>query len=84
MSLEPNTDRINGHFLSNVLFKALPGGLTDFLVVSCPVYVLYGVQRKRDGCVDVLYGNSCDRRTDDPVQDCIADEHGFTGFSGSV
>ena len=34
MSLEPNTDRINGHFLSNVLFKALPGGLTDFLVVS--------------------------------------------------
>ena len=35
MSLEPNTDRINGHVLSNVLFKALPGGLTDFLVVSC-------------------------------------------------
>ena len=35
MSLEPNTDRIKGHFLSNVLFKALPGGLTDFLVVSC-------------------------------------------------
>ena len=35
MSLEPNTDRINGRFLSNVLFKALPGGLTDFLVVSC-------------------------------------------------
>ena len=35
MSLEPNTDRIHGHFLSNVLFKALPGGLTDFLVVSC-------------------------------------------------
>lgn len=35
MSLEPNTDRINGHFLSNVLFKALPGGLTDFIVVSC-------------------------------------------------
>lgn len=34
MSLERNTDRIRGHFLSNVLFKALPGGLTDFLVVS--------------------------------------------------
>ncbi len=34
MSLERNTDRIKGHFLSNVLFKALPGGLTDFLVVS--------------------------------------------------
>ncbi|HIR28875.1 MAG TPA: cation-translocating P-type ATPase [Candidatus Choladousia intestinigallinarum] len=34
MSLERNTDRIQGHFLSNVLFKALPGGLTDFLTVS--------------------------------------------------
>ncbi|MCD7762373.1 MAG: cation-translocating P-type ATPase [Lachnospiraceae bacterium] len=34
MSLERNTDRINGHFLSNVLFKALPGGLTDFIVIS--------------------------------------------------
>ena len=34
MSLEQNTERIRGHFLSNVLFKALPGGLTDFIVVS--------------------------------------------------
>lgn len=34
MSLEQNTSRIEGHFLSNVLFKALPGGLTDFIVVS--------------------------------------------------
>ena len=34
MSLEQNTERIKGHFLSNVLFKALPGGLTDFIVVS--------------------------------------------------
>ena len=34
MSLERNTERIEGHFLSNVLFKALPGGLTDFIVIS--------------------------------------------------
>ncbi|MCD7745992.1 MAG: cation-translocating P-type ATPase [Lachnospiraceae bacterium] len=34
MTLERNTDRIQGHFLSNVLFKALPGGLTDFIVIS--------------------------------------------------
>ena len=34
MSLEQNTDRIKGHFLTNVLFKALPGGLTDFIVVG--------------------------------------------------
>ncbi len=39
MSLEGNKDDIQGHFLSNVLFKALPGGLTDFLVVS-GLYVL--------------------------------------------
>ena len=43
MSLERNTDQIKGHFLSNVLFKALPGGLTDFLVVSSLLHVLYGV-----------------------------------------
>ncbi len=34
MSQEKNTDQIRGHFMSNVLFKALPGGLTDFLIVS--------------------------------------------------
>ncbi len=34
MSLENNTNHIQGHFLSNVLFKALPAGLTDFIVVS--------------------------------------------------
>ena len=34
MSQEKNTDMIQGHFMSNVLFKALPGGLTDFIVVS--------------------------------------------------
>lgn len=34
MSLEQSSDAIRGHFLSNVLFKALPGGLTDFIVVS--------------------------------------------------
>ena len=34
LSQEQNTDRIEGHFMSNVLFKALPGGLTDFLIVS--------------------------------------------------
>lgn len=38
MSQERNTDRIQGHFMSNVLFKALPGGLTDFIVV-CALYI---------------------------------------------
>lgn len=34
LALEPNRDRIKGHFLTNVLVKALPGGLTDVLAVS--------------------------------------------------
>lgn len=34
LALERNTSRINGKFISNVLFKALPAGLTDFFIVS--------------------------------------------------
>ncbi len=34
LALEPNKNPIRGHFLTNVLVKALPAGLTDFLVVS--------------------------------------------------
>lgn len=34
MSLEQNRSRIQGHFLSNVFFRALPAGLTDFVVIS--------------------------------------------------
>lgn len=34
LALEPNKSRIKGHFLGNVLLKALPAGLTDFFAVS--------------------------------------------------
>lgn len=34
MSLEQNKNRIQGHFLSNVFFRALPAGLTDSAVIS--------------------------------------------------
>lgn len=34
MSLEQNKNRIKGHFLSNVFFRALPAGITDFAVIS--------------------------------------------------
>lgn len=34
LALERNTSRIKGRFMSNVLFKALPAGLTDFFIVS--------------------------------------------------
>ncbi len=34
LSLEPNRELIKGRFLTNVFKKALPAGLTDFLVVA--------------------------------------------------
>ena len=34
MSLETNTGQIKGHFLSNVFFRSLPAGLTDFIIIS--------------------------------------------------
>lgn len=41
LALEPNHERIQGHFLRNVLRKALPGGLTDFvLLVGVELFAL--------------------------------------------
>lgn len=34
LALEPNKNRIKGHFLKNVMLKALPAGLTDVLAVG--------------------------------------------------
>lgn len=42
LALEPNKDRIQGHFMTNVLLKALPAGLTDFLAVSSLVLFCQG------------------------------------------
>ncbi len=37
LAIQPNKNIIQGHFLSNVLIKALPAGITDFLVVGALV-----------------------------------------------
>lgn len=37
LALQPNKNIIRGHFLSNVIIKALPAGITDFLVVGALV-----------------------------------------------
>lgn len=37
LALQPNPNIIKGHFLGNVLIKALPAGITDFLVVGALV-----------------------------------------------
>lgn len=33
LAMEPNEDRVKGRFLRNVLYEALPGGLTDIVLV---------------------------------------------------
>lgn len=37
LTLEQNKDRIKGHFITNVMLKALPGGLTDVIAVGALV-----------------------------------------------
>lgn len=41
LALEPNKSRIRGHFLTNVFLKALPGGLTTFIVIGSFVFFCY-------------------------------------------
>ena len=40
LSLQPNKSLIKGDFLLNVVLKALPTGLTDFIVVT--IITIYG------------------------------------------
>lgn len=46
LALQPDKNRIRGHFLANVLIRALPAGLTDFLVVGALVVFgqVFGVE----------------------------------------
>lgn len=37
LALEQNKDRIKGHFITNVMLKALPGGFTDVIAVGALV-----------------------------------------------
>ena len=48
LALQPNKNMIEGHFLTNVLIKALPAGITDFLVVGALVVFgqTFGVNAK--------------------------------------
>ena len=42
LALEPNNSLVQGKFLKNVLFRALPGGLTDIvLVIGVMLFYLY-------------------------------------------
>lgn len=39
LAMQPNRSIIKGHFLTNVIIKALPSGLTDFLVVMAATII---------------------------------------------
>ena len=56
LALEENTNRIEGHFITNVLLKALPAGLTDFLIVSALIIFgfEFGVEREDVSTASVL------------------------------
>ena len=68
LAFQPNKERIQGHFLSNVFLKALPAGLTDVLMVGALVVFgkTFGVKYYR-----YLYSSNdvaSNRRIHHPVQ----------------
>ncbi len=54
LAMEPNTEKVSGHFLPNVIRKALPAGITDFLAVSALVIFCREFQIDPD-----CYSTSC-------------------------
>ena len=71
LALESNKERIKGHFMTNVMLKALPAGLTDFMIVTgfgivCREFGVYGNEVSTCCCIligvvgfMVLYSISC-------------------------
>ena len=53
LAMEPNEERISGHFLGNVLKRALPAALTDYLLVL-GVMLFYLVFRLEDGMLSTI------------------------------
>ncbi len=53
LAMEPNTTRIRGRFLANVVYRALPGGLTDlFLIVGVILFcTVFGIQESMMGTI---------------------------------
>lgn len=48
LALEPNYELVRGKFMHNVLHAALPGGLTDFLLVFCAQGFAYAFSLSSD------------------------------------
>ncbi len=59
LSLEPNHERFHGHFLSNVLYRAAPGGLADVVLLAgielfCAALGLPNAQLYTISCIVML------------------------------
>lgn len=56
LALEQNKDRIKGHFITNVMLKALPGGLTDVIAVGALVVCgeVFGISDASIGTIATL------------------------------
>lgn len=56
LALEPNTNRIKGHFLSNVLYRAFPAGLTNVTLVlgTIAFYMLFGITKGEMSTISTL------------------------------
>ncbi len=56
LALEPNKSRVSGHFLSNVLKRALPGGLTNYFLVLLAVCYCgaFGIPSTELGTISII------------------------------
>lgn len=56
LALEPNKERVEGKFMANVLRRAIPGGLTDYiLVLAALIYCnIFAVPSGQLGTISVL------------------------------
>ena len=48
LALEPNTNRVTGHFLKNVLFRAMPAGLTNLFLITGTLLFAYAFKIPED------------------------------------
>lgn len=69
LALEPNKNQIRGHFLTNVLVKALPAGLIRFCCGEWTRDLLPGVWRGCRVCFNFVYDPCGGRRLYDFIQD---------------
>jgi len=56
LAMEPNTDRVKGRFLPNVLLRALPAALTDILLIVGVLLFYVGFHLNEDALTTICTG----------------------------